>query len=385
MTLTKDFKFCVGLDIVEDCDKYVKARDIIEKTWDLVDYYKINPAFYLGPNQHYLYLIAEFLRSRNIPWIYDGKLGDIGNTSERYSEYVYDYLKADATTLNPYLGLDALDPFLRRKDKINFLLCRTSNTQADVFQNHSWVRVSEASKRLSNVGLVVACNRKFNLESVRKSNKDSLILSPGLGAQNGVIDYKDNRTIYSASRAIINSKDYREAVLSFISYDSSKLLYKIKNSGCIKSGQKFVLSNGTTSDYYIDLRSLSSNAVLFKELIKLLSSFVSKDNSIVGVESAGISYATAIGSLLDIPFGYIRKSIKDYGTSRFVEGNIDKNKKVTIVEDVVTSGKSVCNAIKSARTEGYNVDYVICTFLRDPEAIQNIEKLGVKLIYLFKL
>ena len=72
MTLTKDFKFCVGLDIAEDCDKYVKARDIIEKTWDLVDYYKINPAFYLGPNQHYLYLIADFLHSRNIPWIYDG-------------------------------------------------------------------------------------------------------------------------------------------------------------------------------------------------------------------------------------------------------------------------------------------------------------------------
>jgi orotidine 5'-phosphate decarboxylase subfamily 2 len=385
MTLTKDFKFCVGLDIAEDCDKYVKARDIIEKTWDLVDYYKINPAFYLGPNQHYLYLIADFLHSRNIPWIYDGKLGDIGNTSERYAEYVYDYLKADATTLNPYLGLDALDPFLRRKDKINFLLCRTSNTQADVFQNHSWVRVSEAAKRLSNVGLVVACNRKFNLESVRRTNKDSLILSPGLGAQKGVIEYKDNKTIYSASRSIINAKDYREAVLSYLSYDSSELFYKIKSSGCIKSGQKFVLSNGATSEYYIDLRSLSSNVSLYRDLIKVLSSFVSKDNSIVGVESAGISYATSIGNLLDIPFGYVRKAAKEYGTSKLVEGNLDKNRKVTIIEDVITSGKSVCKAIQAARSGGYQVDYVICTFLRDPQAIQNIESLGVKLIYLFKL
>jgi orotidine 5'-phosphate decarboxylase subfamily 2 len=385
MTLTKDFKFCVGLDIAEDCDKYVKARDIIEKTWDLVDYYKINPAFYLGPNQHYLYLIADFLHSRNIPWIYDGKLGDIGNTSERYAEYVYDYLKADATTLNPYLGLDALDPFLRRKDKINFLLCRTSNTQADVFQNHSWVRVSEAAKRLSNVGLVVACNRKFNLESVRRTNKDSLILSPGLGAQKGVIEYKDNKTIYSASRSIINAKDYREAVLSYLSYDSSELFYKIKSSGCIKSGQKFVLSNGATSEYYIDLRSLSSNVSLYRDLIKVLSSFVSKDNSIVGVESAGISYATSIGNLLDIPFGYVRKAAKEYGTSKLVEGNLDKNRKVTIIEDVITSGKSVCKAIQAARSGGYQVDYVICTFLRDPQAIQNIEKLDVKLIYLFKL
>ncbi len=99
MTLTKDFRFCVGLDISEDCDKFIKARKIIEQTSDLVDYYKINPAFYLGPNLQYLYLIAEFLHSQNIPWIYDGKLGDIGNTSERYAEYVYDYLKAGATTL----------------------------------------------------------------------------------------------------------------------------------------------------------------------------------------------------------------------------------------------------------------------------------------------
>jgi orotidine 5'-phosphate decarboxylase subfamily 2 len=385
MTLTKDFKFCVGLDISEDCDKYIKARDIIEKTYDLVDYYKINPAFYLGPNLHYLYLIAEFLHSRNIPWIYDGKLGDIGNTSERYAEYVYDYLKADATTLNPYLGLDALEPFLRRKDKMNFLLCRTSNTQADVFQNYSWVRVSEAAKRLQNVGLVVACNKKFNLESVRNTNKDSLILSPGLGAQSGVIEYKDNKIIYSASRSIINSKDYRESVLSYTSYKSSELFYKIKKSGCIKSGKKFVLSNGTTSDYYIDLRSLSSNVSLYKELVKVLSLFVPKNNSIVGVESAGISYASSIGNLLNIPFGYVRKSIKDYGTSNSVEGSLDKNKKVTIVEDVITSGNSVCNAIRETKKAGYQVDYVICTFLRNNNAIKSIEDLGVKLIYLFKL
>lgn len=385
MTLTKDFRFCVGLDISEDCDKFIKARKIIEQTSDLVDYYKINPAFYLGPNLQYLYLIAEFLHSQNIPWIYDGKLGDIGNTSERYAEYVYDYLKADATTLNPYLGLDALDPFLRRRDKINFLLCRTSNTQADVFQNHVWFRVSEAARRLSNVGLVVACNRKSNLESVRRTNKDSLILSPGLGAQNGSINYKDDKVIYSASRSIINSADYRKSVLSYLSYKSSELFYKIKESGCIISGKKFVLSNGSTSEYYIDMRGISGNPLLYRELVKVLSSFVSKDNSIVGVESAGISYAASIGNLLEIPFGYVRKSVKTYGTSKLVEGSLDKSRKITLVEDVITSGNSVCKAIKAARSEGYEIDYVICTFLRDNKAIQNIESLGVKLLYLFKM
>ena len=54
------------------------------------------------------------------------------------------------------------------------------------------------------------------LESVRNINKESLILSPGLGVQNGVIEYKDNKIIYSASRSIINSKDYRSAVLPYL-------------------------------------------------------------------------------------------------------------------------------------------------------------------------
>lgn len=383
MTLTKDFRFCVGLDISEDCDKFIKARKIIEQTSDLVDYYKINPAFYLGPNLQYLYLIAEFLHSQNIPWIYDGKLGDIGNTSERYAEYVYDHLKADATTLNPYLGLDALDPFLRRKDKINFLLCRTSNPQSDMLQQHNWFRIAEAAERRRNIGLVVACNKQGNISNVRNINQNSFILSPGLGAQNGSISYKDDKVIYSASRSIINSEDYRKSVLSYLSYKSSELFYKIKESGCIISGKKFVLSNGSTSEYYIDMRGISANPLLYRELIKVLSSFVSKDSSVAGVESAGISYAASIGNLLEIPFGYVRKSVKTYGTSRLVEGNLDKSRKITLIEDVVTSGNSVCKAIKAARSEGYKIDYVICTFLRDRKAIQNIESLGVKLIYLF--
>ena len=381
----KDFKFCIGLDLVCKENKFLIAKKIIDTTYDLVDYYKINPAFYLGEDLKYLYLITEYLHQQNISWIYDGKLGDIENTSERYAEYVYDYLKADATTLNPYLGLDALEPFLKRKNKINFLLCKTSNTQAEVMQSHSWVRVAECAKNSSNIGLVVACNKRNNIQSVRNINKDSIILSPGLGAQNGQIVYKDENIIYSSSRAIINSDNYREAVLSSTSYCASSLFDKIKSLGCIKKENNFILSNGNSSSYYIDLRSLSSNINVYKELIKALSLYVSKDSSIVGIESAGIPYAASIGNVLNIPFGYIRKNKKSYGLQKLVEGNLSKCKKLTIVEDVITTGNSVCNAIKNAISEGYQVDYVICTFLRNNEAIKELEKLNVKLIYLFKL
>lgn len=385
MVLTKNFKFCVGLDISKECDKFIESRKIIEQTRDLVDYYKINPAFYLGHNQQYLYLIADFLRSQNIPWIYDGKLGDIGNTSERYSEYVYDYLKADATTLNPYLGLDALEPFLRRKEKINFLLCKTSNIEADVFQNHCWARIAESAINKDNIGLVVACNRNKNIESVRNINTNSLILSPGLGAQKGSIESLDKKVIYSASRSIINSGNYRKAVLSYLSYQDSSLFYKIKNAGCIKKNGNFILSNGKRSDYYIDMRSLSSNISVYKDLIKVLSSYVSKNDSIAGIESASISYASSIGNYLNIPFGFIRKNKKDYGTKKLVEGNLNKNKSITLIEDVITTGNSVARSIESARQEGYKVNLVIAIFCRDIEAIKKLKSLGVELIYLFKI
>ena len=381
----KSFKFCVGLDIDDAENKFSIAKKIIDETCDLVDYYKINPAFYLGENLNSLYLIAEYLQQRNLSWIYDGKLGDIGNTSERYADYVYDYLKASATTLNPYLGLDALEPFLKRKDKISFLLCKTSNPQASVFQNNIWINVAKSANEYENVGLVVACNDDANINSVRLVNKNSYILSPGLGYQKGKVNYKDNKVIYSASRSIINSKDYRSKVLSYISYEDSSLFYKIKDAGCIKTDKKYILSNGTTSEYYIDMRSLSSNINVYKDLVKVLSSYVSKSNSIVGIESASITYAASIGSLLEIPFGYIRKEKKTYGTSKVIEGNLDKAKTITIIEDVITSGNSACNTIIKAINEGYKVDYVICIFLRDKKAIEKIKSLGVKIIYLFKL
>lgn len=381
----KSFKFCVGLDIADSGDKFGIAKKIIDETYDLVDYYKVNPAFYLGKNLNSLYLIAEYLNQRNLLWIYDGKLGDIGNTSERYAEYVYDYLNASCTTLNPYLGLDALEPFIRRKDKINFLLCKTSNPQASVFQNHSWSNVAKSANEYKNVGLVVACNNESNINSVRMINKNSYILSPGLGYQKGKINYKDSKVIYSASRSIINSKDYRNKVLSYTSYEDSSLFYKIKNSGCIKTEKKYILSNGNSSEYYIDMRSLSSNISVYKDLVKVLSSYISKNSSVVGVESASISYAASIGSLLEIPFGYVRKKPKSYGTSKVIEGNLDKSKPVTIIEDVVNSGNSVYNAIVNANNEGYKVNYAICIFLRDTKAINKIKSLDVELIYLFKM
>ena len=71
----------------------------------------------------------------DIPVIGDAKRGDIGNTAKAYARALFDELGFDAATVNPYLGGDAVEPFLEREEKAAFILCRTSNPGARDFQD----------------------------------------------------------------------------------------------------------------------------------------------------------------------------------------------------------------------------------------------------------
>lgn len=109
--------------------------DIIEATSDLVCAYKPNSAFYEALGSCGMDILAETCRAvpSDIPVILDVKRGDIGNTAMKYAEAAYDVLGADAVTVNPYMGFDAVKPFLR-EGKCVFVLCLTSNPSAGDFQ-----------------------------------------------------------------------------------------------------------------------------------------------------------------------------------------------------------------------------------------------------------
>ena len=70
-----------------------------------------------------------------IPVLLDFKRGDIGNTNRAYAKFAFEYLNADAITLQPYQGIEALQPFLDYKEKGIFILCKTSNPGSGEFQN----------------------------------------------------------------------------------------------------------------------------------------------------------------------------------------------------------------------------------------------------------
>jgi len=195
---------CVGLDPdpalmpIEDVAAFNRA--IIEATRDCVCAYKPNLAFYeaLG-EQGYATLRATLAAVPDaIPTIGDAKRGDIGNTAKAYAHALFDGLGFDAVTVNPYLGGDAVEPFLEREEKAAFILCRTSNPGARDLQDLAvsggdgsrplFEVVAEMAARWNtrgNVGLVVGATYPEELRRVRQLCPDMTFLVPGVGAQGG--------------------------------------------------------------------------------------------------------------------------------------------------------------------------------------------------------
>ena len=145
-TETNDSLLCVGLDPVpERLPAAVMEKDnpvlyfnqkLIDATADLVCAYKPNFAFYgaLGETGFATLKATIGHVPSDIPVLVDAKVGDIDSTAERYARMFFSELEADALTVNPYMGSDAVAPFLEYDGRCVFLVCLTSNRSADDFE-----------------------------------------------------------------------------------------------------------------------------------------------------------------------------------------------------------------------------------------------------------
>lgn len=245
---------CVGLD--PDLTKIPKCvhmqtientivefnRAIVRATKDLACAYKPNIAFYEAHGSEGLGALRRTIMYINTnaphtPVILDAKRADIGNTNAGYVEAAFDLLEADAITVHPYLGAEALQPFLDCEDKGIIVLCRTSNNGAGEFQDryisvlpgcnmplYEFVsrQVAIEWNKNGNCLLVVGATYPEELAQVRKIVGDMPILIPGIGAQGGdvkktVLAGRDSRgqgMIINSSRGIIyasSGPDFAEA------------------------------------------------------------------------------------------------------------------------------------------------------------------------------
>jgi orotidine-5'-phosphate decarboxylase len=127
--------------------------------------------------------------------ILDAKRGDIGSTADQYAAEAFTRYQADAVTVNPYLGSDSITPFTRYSDKGVIVLCRTSNTGAQDFQDltiegkplylHVAHKVANEWNALSNCVLVVGATWPEQMRRVREIVGEMPLLVPGVGAQGG--------------------------------------------------------------------------------------------------------------------------------------------------------------------------------------------------------
>jgi len=233
---------CIGLDPDPELMpsgvgvlRFNKA--IIDATSDLVCAYKLNLAFYeaLDDGIDDLKRTIKYIPN-NIPTIADAKRGDIGNTARAYAKAIFTNLNFDATTVNPYLGFDSIEPFIEQWDKGTFILCRTSNPSAADFQSLPFVlkgkqhrlfeivalRAAQWNKQSKNIGLVMGATYLEELKLIRQNHPNMLLLIPGIGAQGGDlasavrygVDARGQKAILSSSRQIIyasGKRDFAEA------------------------------------------------------------------------------------------------------------------------------------------------------------------------------
>ena len=234
---------CIGLDadfakipkrfLDKEFPQFEFNKFIIEQTHEYTSAYKLNSAFYEARGDQgikELKMTMEYL-TKNHPDIFtilDAKRADIGNTNNGYVTFAFDWLGCDAITINPYLGREAVQPFLDRKDKCSIILCRTSNEGAGEFQDLEvgkkklWQivaeKVSQVWNKNKNCMLVVGATYPKEMKEIRKIAGDMTFLVPGIGAQGGDIkevmkaglNSEGLGLIISSSRGVIFSESPKE-------------------------------------------------------------------------------------------------------------------------------------------------------------------------------
>jgi len=226
---------CVGLDPVwERIPKHIPRTQfglldfldqIVEKTKNYAAVFKPNFAYFESLGVSGMEVLREIIDRipQEIPVIGDAKRGDVEHSSALYAKAVFEKLKCDAVTVNPYLGRDSLMPFFDYTNKGVFVLCLTSNPGASDFQfPELFLKIGAKVSKWNvsgNAGIVVGASRPECIYELRKICGKMPFLIPGVGAQGGnlertLVSADDNSKIpylINASRSILyasSNEDY---------------------------------------------------------------------------------------------------------------------------------------------------------------------------------
>ncbi|MDA3851588.1 MAG: orotidine-5'-phosphate decarboxylase [Spirochaetaceae bacterium] len=420
---------CVGLDpdihVVPGESAYDKLLEntmrIVEATKDYALCFKPNAAFFEAHGSVGYKALEDLIEAipQDIPVLLDSKRNDIGNTAAAYAQSIFGLLDVEATTLSPYMGRDAVDPFLKWEDKGLFLLCRTTNPGAPAVQDlqvdladgsrgELYLQMAaECTSWSKNIGLVVAGNDLEALRRVRSICPDTWFLSPGIGSQGGNMDEavaagqrSDGLGIIpNVSRALANAEDPKAAAKDFCDKMNAardrvkpvpgitlkkvlkkEVLQGLIKTQCFKVGE-FTLKSGKKSPFYIDIRRVSSEASLLRKVGKAYASLIKGLNfdRIAGIPVAGLPLATALSLEIGVPMIYPRMTMKSHGTGNQIEGEYKEGETILLLDDLITTGKSKLEAIEILRSAGLKVVDLIVLIERGAQGRKDMEAAGIQL------
>ena len=433
---------CVGLDpdpkrlpqwTQDDPDPvFAFNRHIIDLTCDLVCAYKPNAAFYeaLGPNGwKTLRETIDYAHRCGVPVILDAKRNDIGSSAEAYARGAFEQLKVDAITVNPYMGWDSVEPFVRYADRGVFVVTLTSNPGAQDFQSldgdgHTlYEHVAEQAvgwNERENIGLVVGATYPNEICCVRAIAPNEWLLMPGVGTQGGDLDMAlqnglradGSGVIVNASRSVMYADDPREAAMTLRGQieaarerrratadgcaDTPRrpgdipnlvdLALGLHETGAIQFGD-FTLQSGAKSPFYLDLRLLVSDPDVLSHAARAYADMLDEVyyNRIAAIPYAALPIGTALSLQTKMPLLYPRKERKEYGTRRAVEGHFKPDETVVVVDDLISTGASKLDAIKPLREEGLQVHDVAVLIDRETGGREELAANGLKLHSVFRL
>lgn len=434
---------CVGLDPhPQDLDQCTgeAARDfctrLIDMTHQHAAAFKPNSAFFEELGAEGMEALRQVITAvpDDIPVILDVKRGDIASTAKAYARATFNFFQADAVTVNPYLGRDALTPFLAQPSRGAFVLCKTSNPGASDLQNllvHSEyfpepgplyqhiALLVESLNTGGNLGLVVGATQPESLAVLRKLVPEMWFLAPGIGAQGGNLEKAlqaglrgdGSGMLLPVSRGISRAENPRAAAEQLqtainqirVRYTSTgipaaavrtkpldkeirrsslkeHLAVALFEAGCVKFGT-FTLKSGRISPIYIDLRRL----IAFPELLKKVSRSYHPIlegldyHHLAGLPYAALPIATAVSLETKDSLVYPRKERKDYGTKAVIEGVFEPGERVVIIDDLITTGGSKLEAVEKLRSRGLIVSDVVVLIDRSTDARSELEKADLRL------